>query len=61
MSANPYPAKARPVVLTFPMGGLVDLVARELLLSREEALTVLESPELGPRIDVVVAALSRES
>jgi Lon protease-like protein len=40
---------------------LVDLVARELLLSREESLTVLESPELGPRIDVVVGALTRES
>jgi Lon protease-like protein len=40
---------------------LVDLVARELLLSREEALTVLESPDLRARIEVVTAGLTREA
>lgn len=39
---------------------LVDLVARELLLSREEALTVLEAPDLATRLDVVLSALARE-
>jgi ATP-dependent Lon protease len=39
---------------------LLDLVATELLLSREERLTVLEAPDLGTRADVVLAALGRE-
>lgn len=39
---------------------LVDLVARELLLQREEALIVLEAPDLATRLDVVLGALLRE-
>jgi Lon protease-like protein len=49
------------LAMTQQGAALVDLVARELLLSREEALTVLESPELGPRLDVVIGALEREA
>ena len=42
-----------------PEAGLVDGIARELPLSRDERLVVLEAPDLGSRAAVVTAALRR--
>jgi Lon protease-like protein len=39
---------------------LLDVVAGELVLTREERLTVLEAPDLATRAEVVLTALSRE-
>lgn len=39
---------------------LVDLVARELPLTREETLILLEADDLGTRLDVTLGALARE-